>query len=140
MGGWFGVNFPSTFLKILKFQIFQKSRRWFIPKLPEPNMWLLAHYTKATNTLCWNQYLLTADNYKSVSRHLQNDTVNGAMSITMNSASIKNSPICMKLPFPISFIMGMAKLLKMRNNYQLFTNLFLLRIIVDAPKMEWLSK
>ena len=32
-GRGFGINYPSAFLKILKFQIFQKSRRWFIPKI-----------------------------------------------------------------------------------------------------------
>ena len=33
LGGWFEINCPSSFLKILKFQIFQKSRGWFIPKI-----------------------------------------------------------------------------------------------------------
>ena len=46
--------------------------------------WLLVNHTKPTNTLYWNQYLLTVGNYKSTSGQLQNNTVNGAMSIPTN--------------------------------------------------------
>ena len=55
---------------------------------PEPNMWLLVNHTKPRNTSYWNYYLLTVGNYKSASgqlknsRQLQNNSLNGAMSIT----------------------------------------------------------
>ena len=74
LGERFGTNCPSVYLKILS-----KSS-----KSPEPNTWLLVNHTKPTNTLYWNQYLLTTSNYKSTSGQLQNSTVNGAMSITIN--------------------------------------------------------
>ena len=45
---------PECILKIMKFQNFQKSLGWFIPKLLEPNMWLLVNHTKPTNSLYWN--------------------------------------------------------------------------------------
>ena len=38
-------------------------------KSPEPNMWLLVNYTKPTNILYCNWYLLRADNYKSAARN-----------------------------------------------------------------------
>ena len=44
-------------------------------------MWLLVNHTKPTDTLYWNWYLLTADNYKAASGQLQNKTVNDAMSL-----------------------------------------------------------
>ena len=53
-------------------------------------MWLLVNYTKPTNTLYWNWYLLRAGNYKWASGllenswQLQNNTVNGTMSKTPN--------------------------------------------------------
>ena len=55
LGGQFGINCPSAFLKVLKLSEF-----------------------------AWKLVSLTVGNYKSVSRQLQNKTVNGAMSITIN--------------------------------------------------------
>ena len=46
-------------------------------------MWLLINHTKPTNTLYLNLYLLTAGNYKPASRQLQNNSVKGAVVITM---------------------------------------------------------
>ena len=66
------------------FKIFQICQGDLSQKLPEPNMWLLVNHTKPTSTLYLNQYLLTAGNYKSASGQLQNNTVNGAISITIN--------------------------------------------------------
>ena len=57
-------------------------------------MWLLVNHTKPTNTLYWNQYFLAASIYKSASEklqnseQLQNNTLNGAKSITINRAII----------------------------------------------------
>ena len=94
----FGINCQSVFLKIFKlpkfFQHFQKSREWFIPKIAQLNMLLLFNHTKLTNTLYWNWYLLTTGNYKSAngqlqnSGQLQNNSVNGAMLITINHVTI----------------------------------------------------
>ena len=59
-------------------------------KLLEPNIWLPVSHTKPIDTLYWNQYLLPTGNYKSARGELQNsgwlqiNTVNGAMSITVN--------------------------------------------------------
>ena len=47
-------------------------------------MWLLVNHTEPTNTLYWNNYILTVGIYKSASRQIQNNSVNGAMLITMN--------------------------------------------------------
>ena len=47
-------------------------------------MLLLVNHIKLTKTLYWNWYLLRAGNYKSASRQLQNNTVNGAMSVSIN--------------------------------------------------------
>ena len=61
--GQFGKNYLSAFLKILK--------------SPETNMWLLVNHTKPTKSLYWNWYilkLLRADNYKSASGQVQNNT------------------------------------------------------------------
>ena len=61
-----------------------------VPKIVEPSIWLPVSHTKPIDTLYWNQYLLTAGNYKSARGELQNsgwlqiNTVNGAMSITIN--------------------------------------------------------
>ena len=66
------------------FKVFKNHEGNLSPKLPESNMWLLVNYTKAKNNLYWNWYLLTAGNYTSTSGQLQNNTVNGAMLITMN--------------------------------------------------------
>ena len=44
-------------------------------KLPEPSMWWLVNYTNPKNTLYWISFN---------SGQLQNNTVNGAMSITIN--------------------------------------------------------
>ena len=60
LGGQFGINCPSAFLKILKlaewnegnFKIFKNHGGDLSQKLPEPNMWLLINQTKPTNTLC----------------------------------------------------------------------------------------
>ena len=46
-------------------------------------MWLLVNHTKPINTVL-KQYLLTAGNCKSVSKQLQNNSVNGALLITIN--------------------------------------------------------
>ena len=51
-GGRFGINGPSDFLKILKFQNFSKGDS--SKKLPEPDIWLLVNHTKPTNTLYLN--------------------------------------------------------------------------------------
>ena len=45
-------------------------------------MWLLVNHTKPTNTLYWNEYILTVGNYKLANGilqdtgQLQNNTVN----------------------------------------------------------------
>ena len=105
------------FLKFQNFKIFKNHEDDLSKKLPEPNMWLLFNYTIATNILYRNWYLLTSDNYKSVSGQLKSNTINSAMSITINPVIIKNNLICRKLPFPTSFIMGMAKLSKITNYF-----------------------
>ena len=92
LGEQFGITCPSAFLKILKLveqnkgnlKIFQNHKSDLSPKLPGPKMWVLVNRTKPINTLYLNWYLLTAGNYKSVSRQLQNNTVNSAMSKTTN--------------------------------------------------------
>ena len=71
-----------------------KRHGWLFQKSPEPNKWLLVNYIKPRNTLYWNQHLLTAGNCKSVSSQLQNsgqlqnNTVNGEMTITINRVII----------------------------------------------------
>ena len=78
------------------FENFQKSRGWFISKINKPNMWLLVNHTKLKkkNTLYWNLYILSAGNYKSPSKQLQNsgqlqnNPVNGPMLITINHVII----------------------------------------------------
>ena len=83
-------NFEIAWVKRGQFQNFQKSREWFILKIARWNMWLLVNNTKPTSTLYWNYYLLTASNFKlesgqlQKSWQLQNNTVNGAMLITIN--------------------------------------------------------
>ena len=62
MGGGFGVNCPSVFLKIFKivlvklsdFKIFKNLEGDLSQKLPEPNICLLVNHTKPTNTLYGN--------------------------------------------------------------------------------------
>ena len=52
------------------------------PKSPEPNLWLLVNHTKPKNTVL----KLISFNSRQLqnSGQLQNNTVNGAMSITIN--------------------------------------------------------
>ena len=84
--------FASAFFKILKVpewnkdnsKFFTNHKGYLFQKSPETNMWLLVNHTKPTKTLYWNLYLLTAGSYKSANRQLQNNTINGAMSITIN--------------------------------------------------------
>ena len=60
LGGWFGINCPHAFWKF----------------------WNCSSKTRAISKfLYWNYYLSTAGNYKSASRELQNNSVNGAMLI-----------------------------------------------------------
>ena len=72
------------------FKIFKNHQGDLSQKLHEPNMWLLVNHTKPRNTLYWNWHLLTAGNYKSASRQLenswllQNNTVKSAMLKTTN--------------------------------------------------------
>ena len=56
LGGWFGINCPSAFLKSFEknFKRFKNHDGDLSQKSPEPNMWLLVNQTKPTNTLCWN--------------------------------------------------------------------------------------
>ena len=69
------INFPSSFLKMLKlseksesnFKIFKNHEGDLSQKLRKPNMWLLVNHTKPTNTFYWNWYILRAGNYKSAS-------------------------------------------------------------------------
>ena len=79
LGGWFGIHCPSAFLKIFTW-VTDLSPKW-----SEPNMWLMINHTKPTSTLYWNLYLLTAGNYKPASGQLQNNSVNGAVLITISS-------------------------------------------------------
>ena len=79
------------FLKIWNCPSKTRMTRVIYPKkLSEPNMWLLVNHTKLSNILHWNQYLLTAGNYKSATvqlqnrGQLQNNTINGAVVITIN--------------------------------------------------------
>ena len=51
-------------------------------------MWLLVNHIKPTNTLYWNYCLLTADNHKSARGQLQNNSINGAISITIKRVII----------------------------------------------------
>ena len=71
-------------------------------------MSLLVNHTKPTNTFYWNEYILTAGTYKSASgqlqnrKQLQNNTVNEAMSITVNrviSSEIWSGKITCKMIF-----------------------------------------
>ena len=57
-------NFEINEVKPGQFQKFKNREGDLSKKMPEPNMWLLINHTKPTNTLYWNYYLLTADNYK----------------------------------------------------------------------------
>ena len=58
LGGRLGINFPSSFLKILKlseknesnFKLSKNHEGDLSKKLHEPNMWLLVNHTKPTNT------------------------------------------------------------------------------------------
>ena len=96
MGGQFGINSPNALLKILKLSKtraiskFSKIMRVIYPQNCLNQTWLQVNHTKPTNTLCWNWYLLTGGNYKSVSGHLenswqlQNNTINSAMSKMIN--------------------------------------------------------
>ena len=48
LGGRFGINYPSAFLKMWVISKFSKITRAIYP---QPNMWLLVNHTKPTNTL-----------------------------------------------------------------------------------------
>ena len=85
---WKFWNCPS---KTRAISNFSKITRVIYPKKwPETNMWLLVNHSKPTKTLYWNWYILRAGNYKLASRklqnrgQLQNNTVNSAMSISIN--------------------------------------------------------
>ena len=60
LGGRFGINCPSAFLKILilleqnegNFKIFKNHEGDISQKLPEPNIWLLINHTPKQQTLC----------------------------------------------------------------------------------------
>ena len=82
MGERFGINYPSAFLKMLKFQHSKCSK---ITRViyPKNRLWLLVNHTKPSNTL-FETNILTGGNYKSRSRQLQSNTVNGVMAITIN--------------------------------------------------------
>ena len=81
-------NFAIARVKRGQFQSFQKSPGWFIPKIAKTKHVIsgLSHQTNFPLKLI----SLTAGNYKSVSRQLQNsgqlqnNTANGEMSITIN--------------------------------------------------------
>ena len=81
MGGGFEINCLSAFLKILKysFKFFKNHDGDLSQKPPERNMWLLVSDNNP-KTL----YIETNVNYKSTSGQLQNNSVNGAMLITIN--------------------------------------------------------
>ena len=78
LGGQFGINCLIAFLKILKFQNFQKSQGWFIPKIAQTR--LLVKQTKPTNTL--NILKLTSFNSRQLQISqwaLQNNSANNAI-------------------------------------------------------------
>ena len=68
-------------------------------------MWLPVNHIKPRNTLYWNKTIETVGNYKSASKQLQNsgqlqnNTVNGAMLITINPVIELQFPL---IPFLIS--------------------------------------
>ena len=59
-------------------------------KSSKTNMWLLVNHMKPTNSLYWNWYFLRTSNYTSANRQLQkswqlqNNAINGAMSISID--------------------------------------------------------
>ena len=69
----------SNFSKIMR-AIYPKNR-----PIQTCDYWLI---TPNQQTLCIETNLLTVGNYKSASGKLQNNTVNGAMSISINSVII----------------------------------------------------
>ena len=86
------------------FKIFKNDKGVFSQKFSETNIWLLVNYTKPTNTLYWNWYLSRVGNYKSASGQLQNsgllqnNVVNGAISISINrviNSSIEKLKFCL---------------------------------------------
>ena len=58
---------------------FQESWRWLILNIAQTR-----NVIKPRNTLYWEEYLLTADTYKSPIKKLQKNTVNGVLLITIN--------------------------------------------------------
>ena len=127
MPEWIFENFETARVKQDNFKIFKNHEGDLSQKLLEPNMRLLLNHIKPTNTLRWNYYLLTAGNYRSSSGQLQNivqlqnNTVGGAMSITIrrviitiinntafhikgNKSSYKTERLCEKRGYLLPFI------------------------------------
>ena len=77
----------SAFLKIYQFQNFQDFKGDLSKKLPEPSMWLLVNNTKP-KTFLLVAIVLKLMSFNSGelqnSKQLQSNTVNCAMSITIN--------------------------------------------------------
>ena len=90
LGGRFGINCPYSFLNYWNYPSktgtiskFSRIAKVIYPPIsPEPNTWLLVKHNKPT--LCIESNVLTAGNYKLARGQLQNNTVNGAMPITIN--------------------------------------------------------
>ena len=89
--------------------------------------------TPKQQTLYIDTNILKAGNFKSLSGQLQNNTVKGALLITVNPVIIKKQPHLHETSFPNILHYGNGRTIK---NDQLFTNPVLLRIIVDVPKIE----
>ena len=77
-------NYEIALVNRRQFQSFKNYTSYLSQRFLEPNMWLLVNHKKPTNTLYWNQYLLTADNSKSASGQLQSNSVSSGMIITIN--------------------------------------------------------
>ena len=79
-------NFGIARVNRGQFQYFEKSRGSFIPKIARPKHLVLVNHSKPISTLYWNQHLFNSGqfNYKSAMGQLQNNSVNGAMLITIN--------------------------------------------------------
>ena len=76
-------NFEIARVKRRVISKFSKIPRVIYPRNLPNQTCLLFNHTKPTNTLYWNWNLLTAGNYKSASGQLQNNSVNGAVLITV---------------------------------------------------------
>ena len=75
--------------EIARVKFFKNHEGDLSQKSPETTMWLLVNHTKPTKSLYWNWHLLRAGNYKAASGQLPNNTVNGAMSISINRVITK---------------------------------------------------